>query len=87
MFRTVLAMMIGAIVIAGCTTNPPTPPTTQPAQHAECLVCKRNADLACVDVLVDPSTPQYDYDGRTYYFCSEECKSKFVREPGKYVQK
>ena len=26
-----------------------------------------------------------EYDGQTYYFCSEECKQKFLREPTKYL--
>ena len=26
-----------------------------------------------------------EYEGRTYYFCSEGCKSKFDAEPGRYA--
>lgn len=26
------------------------------------------------------------YEGRTYYFCSAGCKSKFEKEPRKYVE-
>jgi YHS domain-containing protein len=55
--------------------------------HAECLVCKRNADLACVDVAVDAQTPHVDHDGQTYYFCSEECKKAFEKNPAKYLSK
>lgn len=25
-----------------------------------------------------------DYEGRTYYFCSEECKRRFVSQPSVY---
>jgi Cu+-exporting ATPase len=25
------------------------------------------------------------YEGRTYYFCSARCKSKFEKEPEKYA--
>src|SRR5256885_1615206 len=35
--------------------------------HAECLVCKKNADLACVDIAVDNHTPSYVFAGTTYY--------------------
>lgn len=28
----------------------------------------------------------YEYDGRTYYFCMEACKEKFVKDPEKYVK-
>ena len=27
------------------------------------------------------------YEGRTYYFCSASCKSKFEKEPRKYVER
>ena len=27
----------------------------------------------------------YEYNGKTYYFCMEGCKEKFVKEPAKYV--
>lgn len=26
-----------------------------------------------------------EYDRQTYYFCSEECRNKFLREPAKYL--
>jgi P-type Cu+ transporter len=31
--------------------------------------------------------PTYDYAGHTYHFCSEGCRSKFVREPARYLDK
>jgi YHS domain-containing protein len=49
------------------------------------MVCKANADLACVDVPVAASTPSYLYQGRTYHFCSEECRAAFAKDPGKYA--
>ena len=27
-----------------------------------------------------------EYQGKTYYFCSTECKNAFQREPQKYVK-
>jgi YHS domain-containing protein len=29
----------------------------------------------------------YEYQGKTYYFCCEGCKEKFVKDPEKYLQK
>src|ERR1700682_6697905 len=36
---------------------------------------------------VDPATARYSHvhDGKTYYFCSEGCRAKFVAEPAKYL--
>ena len=74
------------ILVAGCASSSRTP-STQPTQggHAECLVCKKNADLACVDVEVDSKTPRCVCNGKTYYFCSEECEQKFEKNPAKYL--
>lgn len=30
---------------------------------------------------------KYDYEGDTYYFCSEGCKNKFVGDPESYVSR
>ena len=40
-------------------------------------------------MLVDPHTTQhrYQHEGRTYYFCSGGCRSKFIAEPTKYLTK
>ena len=57
------------------------------SNHAECTVCKKNADLACVDVAVDDKTPREQYQGRTYYFCSDDCRKDFDKNPSKYAGK
>ena len=33
------------------------------------------------------TTPKYEYEGKTYYFCCEGCKDAFVKEPAKYTKK
>ena len=40
-------------------------------------------------MLVDPHTTQHrhQHEGRTYYFCSGGCRSKFAAEPTKYLTK
>ncbi|HLE52903.1 MAG TPA: YHS domain-containing protein [Anaerolineales bacterium] len=37
---------------------------------------------------VDPKTAagKYEYQGQTYYFCSNGCKRAFEKEPEKYVK-
>jgi Cu+-exporting ATPase len=36
---------------------------------------------------VDPSTARHKigHDGKTFYFCSERCRTKFEDDPTKYV--
>lgn len=84
MFRASILMML---FVAGCAAeSPSTQPIHASAQgHAECLVCKHNADLACVDLAVTDQTPSTTYSGQRYYFCSEACKNEFEKNPRKYV--
>ena len=53
----------------------------------QCPVCVSNADLACVDVTVVEATPRSAFGGEVYYFCSEECRQEFQKEPKRYVSK
>ncbi|HFE66498.1 MAG TPA: YHS domain-containing protein [Chloroflexi bacterium] len=43
-------------------------------------------DLVC-GMDVDEKTAQHksEYEGSTYYFCCPGCKSKFDKEPEKYI--
>lgn len=45
-------------------------------------------DHVC-DIEVDECTTEvrYDYEGDTYYFCSEKCKNKFIDDPESYVSR
>jgi len=51
---------------------------------ARCPVCEQRADLACLNVKVTDQTPRSDWQGKRYYFCSEECKVAFDKNPAKY---
>jgi YHS domain-containing protein len=68
---------------AGCAATGQPKPDGKP--HAECLVCKYNADLACVDVAVENDTPSCQCNGQTYYFCSDVCRAAFMKNPALYL--
>ena len=57
------------------------------ANEATCEVCRYNNDLACVCVQVREGTPRTEYNGHSYYFCSEECRAAFCKKPEKYLPK
>jgi YHS domain-containing protein len=94
-------LFVAAAMLSGCAaSNPPASTSSNTGNAtvaaagsasksgdccAQCLVCKYNADLACVDVNVEKDTPSYLYNGTTYYFCSNACKKKFEKEPAKYI--
>ena len=87
---TQLLVLTGLLAVLGCADQRPVETatsTTQPAAHAECLVCKYNADLACVDVPVEADTPRTVWNGKMYYFCSESCRRKFEKDPQKYARR
>jgi hypothetical protein len=77
--------------IGGCASSNDRAPQAGGAlmmsNHAQCTVCKKNADLACVDVAVDDRTPRAVYQGKTYYFCSDDCRKDFEKNPAKYAAK
>lgn len=70
------------LALSACTTQRP----DDPRPLEECPVCRANADLACLNVRVDGATPHAEYRGKTYYFCSEECRVLFEKNPGRYVK-
>ena len=86
-----LMVMSAALLIGGCTENaPPRAAGGSVGQagtprHAECLVCKHENDLACVDLVVDDKTPRATIDGKEYFFCSESCKKECAKNPQKYL--
>lgn len=44
-------------------------------------------DPVCgMEVKKSEANATHEYDGRTYYFCMEACKEKFVKDPEKYVK-
>ena len=83
--RSLLTILTCITMLTGCASSGGHDAATNGCPHAECLVCKTNADLACVDVAVDSTTPRVESNGKTYYFCSEECRDCFQRTPAKYV--
>ena len=81
-----LSLVALLALVAGCATS-----STDTAQGSGptdiCHVCKYNYDLACVCVKVKDTTPKTEYQGVTYYFCSEDCRAAFARNAAKYLPK
>ena len=76
----------GACILTGCTTAGGRC-ADDGVLRSECLVCRRNGDLACVCVRIEPDTPRCEHGGATYYFCSEDCKRDFLKDPARYLPK
>jgi Cu+-exporting ATPase len=50
------------------------------------MTTARVRDVVC-GMEIDPkdAAAQMEYEGKTYYFCSQSCHDKFMAEPEKYV--
>jgi len=71
------------LAVAGCGAMS----TKDSRPIAEDPVCVYNGDLGCSRVRVDERTPRALYKGKPYYFCTEECRDAFMKDPAKYVGK
>jgi YHS domain-containing protein len=44
-------------------------------------------DPVCgMDVNPEKAAATYDYNGKTYYFCSDHCKHNFAENPEEYLE-
>ena len=82
---TLAGLLAGCgMLVAGCATTDECC-VADGIPRANCLVCKKNGDLACVCVRVTEHTPSCVLNGVTYYFCSDDCKRGFLKAPGRYL--
>jgi len=44
-------------------------------------------DLVCgVEIDPEQATARTDFEGRTYYFCSQDCYQEFMQSPEQYAE-
>ena len=83
---TAVIILLGCAVmwITGCATQ--RPPSTADAQPlVTCYVCDYNNDLGCVSFHLKKSTPHLTFEGKEYFFCSDDCYQAFLHKPAKYA--
>jgi hypothetical protein len=78
-----LLALLHCCALASCAVTP----LGTDGAAAECPVCAHEGDLACLCVRVDADTPSCEFAGEVYYFCSEECRADFLREPSAYLRR
>jgi YHS domain-containing protein len=78
---SLLAAFVASLVGYGCATM-----TAQDyGPNETCYVCRYNNDLACVHIHPTEKSPRAEYNGTTYYFCSNGCRDDFMKNPTKYL--
>jgi YHS domain-containing protein len=88
--KSLATLVLGwALLAAGCATDlsPEQAAAERAGTIAQCPVCRCNADLGCLIVKITDATPRAEYQGRTYYFCSEDCHDVFLKNPAKYAER
>ena len=56
--------------------------------HSHALAEDTVVDPVCgMKIKKSEAKATYEYNGKTYYFCMEGCKEKFMKDPEKYVKK
>ena len=70
-----------ALLFAACT---PVPERDPASGCANCPVCLHEADLGCVCVKIEKDTPRVEWNGKIWYFCSEQCKQAFLSHPNRF---
>ena len=81
--RMMRMLALCCLLGAGCAAQLP----AAGQETAECPVCREDGDLACLHVKVNGTTPRAEVGGKLYYFCSDECRERFLKDPGKYTAK
>lgn len=86
--RTFVCVIVAPFLLAasGCEDKPASVPTTTTPPATQSSALKVRCPL-CVnhEIEVDADTPRADYEGQTYYFCSEGCQERFLSDPAKFI--
>jgi YHS domain-containing protein len=77
--------LLAAALLFGGVALPPSPAHAAPAKtrlpkKAVCAVCGVREHAGPEAVAASAV-----FEGKTYYFCSEGCKTEFLQDPGKWV--
>ena len=48
---------------------------------------ERIKDFVCgAELDKEKSADRYDYEGKTYHFCSQKCRDDFSKDPRQYIK-
>ena len=84
MKRSFLPFSMGILflILVGCAKEEQ-PRTEEKIEKVETMVMKVT-DPVCDMEFKKENAIHAEYEGKTYYFCSEHCKEQFLKDPQKY---
>ncbi len=85
-----IAIAVFALGVTGCQQAQETP-AEQAETEIEEAVEEVLEDVAVIDPVCGTEVTAEsewtaEYEGVTFYFCSQDCRDKFIEEPGKYLE-
>jgi YHS domain-containing protein len=98
-FLVIAALFMGLIVLDGCKKSEPPPApkpsgTMQGQQPAATTTKPASGTAVAAEQTTCPVTGRpidksifVEYNGKKVYFCTPDCKAKFLKDPEKYVAK
>jgi YHS domain-containing protein len=72
-------ILIFSLAMLGCDGEAAKPAAAPSGIKANCVVCGDH------ELDVTEKTPFTDYNGARYYFCSDQCKADFAKDPATYA--
>ena len=57
-----------------------------PAKYVKAGEEKVTCPVMGTEIAKKDAAGSHEYDGKTYYFCCDACKVKFVKDPAKYIK-
>jgi P-type Cu+ transporter len=82
--KSFAATTIAILLLAACSTHTTYShhKKTEPSESA----VARTTDPVCGMEVNPKASPREEYQGRTFYFCSEGCEEEFKKSPAAYVR-
>ena len=93
--KKILPILVVALILAACASNekkseeikspsPMVETTTEPVHYMPEMVVNKK-DFSCGMPVSAGISDTCQIDGKSYGFCSPECKAEFMKDPKKYL--
>lgn len=85
--KTMLALSFAVLLAAAGCSHSDKDSDRRDSNRAYSSTEARVKDPVCGMMCEKSTAKKVDHDGKSYYFCSDECASKFRSNPGSFVSR
>lgn len=79
------SVVVSLLVIVGCTKKEETSKAEEQTKKVGTIAMKVT-DPVCGMLIEKEQALKAEHSGMTHYFCAEQCKENFLKEPHKYLE-